>query len=49
MVVSYLNQENTWGLREWYKIETIEEETAPTVKTRKRKQKHYRTMKRKLH
>lgn len=34
-----LNQENTWGLREWYKIETIEEETAPTVKTRKRKSK----------
>lgn len=34
-----LNQENTWGLREWYKVETIEEETAPTVKTRKRKSK----------
>ncbi|MFP3917554.1 DNA-directed RNA polymerase subunit delta [Lysinibacillus telephonicus] len=32
-----LNHENTWGLREWYKIETIEEETAPTVKARKRK------------
>lgn len=34
-----LNHENGWGLREWYKIETIEEETAPTVKTRKRKSK----------
>ena len=32
-----LNHENGWGLREWYKIETIEEETAPTVKTRKKK------------
>lgn len=32
-----LNNDNTWGLREWYKIETIEEETAPTIKTRKRK------------
>lgn len=32
-----LNNENKWGLREWYKIETIEEETAPTVKARKRK------------
>jgi DNA-directed RNA polymerase subunit delta len=32
-----LNQENGWGLREWYKIETIEEETAPTVKARKKK------------
>ena len=32
-----LNQENGWGLREWYKVETIEEETAPTVKTRKKK------------
>jgi DNA-directed RNA polymerase subunit delta len=32
-----LNRDNTWGLREWYKIETIEEETAPTVKTRKRR------------
>ncbi len=32
-----LNHENTWGLREWYKVETIEEETAPTVKARKRK------------
>lgn len=31
------NNDNTWGLREWYKIETIEEETAPTIKTRKRK------------
>lgn len=34
-----LNNDNTWGLREWYKIETIEEETAPTIKTRKRKAK----------
>ena len=32
-----LNQEGGWGLREWYKIETIEEETAPTVKARKKK------------
>ena len=32
-----LNQDNGWGLREWYKVETIEEETAPTVKTRKKK------------
>ena len=34
-----LNHENGWGLREWYKVETIEEETAPTVKARKKKQK----------
>lgn len=34
-----LNQENQWGLREWYKVEQIEEETAPTVKTRKKKAK----------
>lgn len=34
-----LNQENGWGLREWYKVETIEEETAPTIKTRKKKTK----------
>ena len=32
-----LNHENGWGLREWYKVETIEEETAPTVKARKKK------------
>ena len=32
-----LNQDNGWGLREWYKVETIEEETAPTVKNRKKK------------
>lgn len=32
-----LNQESQWGLREWYKVEQIEEETAPTVKTRKKK------------
>ncbi|WP_195891644.1 DNA-directed RNA polymerase subunit delta [Bacillus ndiopicus] len=34
-----LNHENGWGLRTWYKIETIEEETAPTVKVRKKKSK----------
>ena len=34
-----LNRENGWGLREWYKIETIEEETAPTIKVRKKKAK----------
>ncbi len=34
-----LNHENGWGLRIWYKIETIEEETAPTVKVRKKKSK----------
>lgn len=34
-----LNHENGWGLREWYKVETIEEETAPTIKTRKKKAK----------
>lgn len=34
-----LNAENGWGLREWYKVEQIEEETAPTVKTRKKKTK----------
>lgn len=32
-----LNHENMWGLREWYKIETVEEETAPTIKTRRRR------------
>lgn len=32
-----LNHENGWGLREWYKVETIEEETAPTIKSRKKK------------
>ena len=26
-------------LREWYQVETIEEETAPTVKARKKKSK----------
>ncbi|MGE7622110.1 DNA-directed RNA polymerase subunit delta [Viridibacillus sp. NPDC096237] len=31
--------ENRWGLREWYAIEQIEEETAPTVKVRKKKAK----------
>lgn len=34
-----LNNENGWGLREWYKVETIEEETAPTIKARKKKSK----------
>lgn len=34
-----VNTESGWGLRSWYKIETIEEETAPTVKTRKKKTK----------
>ncbi len=31
--------ENRWGLREWYPVEQIEEETAPTVKVRKKKTK----------
>ncbi|MGB3261108.1 DNA-directed RNA polymerase subunit delta [Paenisporosarcina sp.] len=31
--------ENRWGLREWYPVEQIEEETAPTVKVRKKKAK----------
>jgi len=30
---------NRWGLREWYPVEQIEEETAPTVKIRKKKAK----------
>ena len=34
-----LNNESGWGLRAWYKVETIEEETAPTVKSRKKKAK----------
>lgn len=34
-----LNQEDGWGLREWYKVEQIEEETAPSVKIRKKKSK----------
>ena len=34
-----LNNESGWGLRTWYKVETIEEETAPTVKSRKKKSK----------
>lgn len=29
--------ENRWGIREWYAIEQVEEETAPTVKVRKKK------------
>ncbi|GEK33239.1 DNA-directed RNA polymerase subunit delta [Kurthia sibirica] len=31
--------ENRWGLREWYAIDQVEEETAPTVKARKKKAK----------
>lgn len=31
--------ENRWGLREWYPVEQIEEESAPTVKIRKKKAK----------
>ncbi|MGK7376503.1 DNA-directed RNA polymerase subunit delta [Planococcus sp. 1R117A] len=31
--------ENRWGLREWYPVEQIEEESAPTVKARKKKTK----------
>lgn len=34
-----LENEKGWGLREWYKVEQIEEETAPSVKTRKKKSK----------
>ncbi len=33
------NQEAGWGLREWFKVEQIEEETAPSVKTQKKKSK----------
>lgn len=33
------NQETGWGLREWFKVEQIEEETAPSVKTPKKKSK----------
>lgn len=33
------NEENGWGLREWFKVEQIEEETAPSVKTHKKKAK----------
>lgn len=29
--------ENRWGLRQWYPVEQIEEESAPTVKARKKK------------
>ncbi|WP_313893336.1 DNA-directed RNA polymerase subunit delta [Psychrobacillus sp.] len=32
--------ENQWGLREWYPVDQIEEETAPTVKVRKKKAKN---------
>lgn len=31
--------ENRWGLREWYAIDQVEEEIAPTVKVRKKKAK----------
>ncbi len=31
--------ENRWGIREWYAIDQVEEETAPTVKVRKKKSK----------
>ena len=31
--------ENRWGIREWYAIDQVEEETAPTVKVRKKKAK----------
>lgn len=31
--------ENRWGIREWYAIDQVEEETAPTVKIRKKKSK----------
>jgi DNA-directed RNA polymerase subunit delta len=31
--------ENQWGLRAWYPIEQIEEETVPTVRVRKKKTK----------
>lgn len=31
--------EYQWGLREWYPVDTIEEESAPTVKVRKKKAK----------
>ncbi|ANU27453.1 DNA-directed RNA polymerase subunit delta [Planococcus versutus] len=31
--------ENRWGLREWYPVDQIEEESAPTVKARKKKAK----------
>lgn len=31
--------ENRWGLREWYAIDQVEEEIAPTVKARKKKAK----------
>lgn len=31
--------DNRWGLREWYPVDQIEEETAPVVKVRKKKKK----------
>lgn len=34
-----LENDKGWGLREWYKVEQIEEETAPSVKIRKKKSK----------
>lgn len=33
------NQETGWDLREWFKVEQIEEETAPSVKVQKKKSK----------
>ncbi|VEI05125.1 DNA-directed RNA polymerase subunit delta [Kurthia zopfii] len=33
--------ENIWGLREWYGIDQVEEEIAPTVKVRKKKGFYY--------
>nr|WP_172794025.1 DNA-directed RNA polymerase subunit delta [Sporosarcina sp. HYO08] len=31
--------DNRWGLREWYPVDQIEEETAPVVRVRKKKKK----------
>ncbi|WP_335871446.1 DNA-directed RNA polymerase subunit delta [Bacillus sp. 2205SS5-2] len=31
--------DNKWGLRAWYPVDQIEEETVPTIKTRKKKAK----------
>jgi DNA-directed RNA polymerase subunit delta len=31
--------DNRWGLREWYPVDQIEEETVPTMKTKKKKTK----------
>ncbi|WP_339251983.1 DNA-directed RNA polymerase subunit delta [Sporosarcina sp. FSL W8-0480] len=35
----FLAINNGWGLREWYPVDQIEEETAPVVKVRKKKKK----------